>query len=192
MSVGDGRCRHVRRQNGGNSRYWRAIRSPWICRTRRIEVGRLGLREIHQHDMRHLAASLLIAQGLPLTQVSARLGHGSPAIAAAIYSHALKGHDGAAAAVVEAVARAAGAGDLSGALVLEHEPGIAADESLVNFKLPACPKLSLPRAGILVAGSDCLRWNRHDHVTPQLTIISNIFHNASSGSSPRNRTWNVS
>ena len=62
----------------------------------------LALPHLRIHDMRHLHASLLIAEGVPLTLVSARLGHGSPAITAAIYSHALKGHDGAAAVAIEA------------------------------------------------------------------------------------------
>ena len=62
----------------------------------------LGLPHIRQHDMRHLHASLHIAEGVPLTLVSARLGHESPAI----YSQALKGHHGAAAAAIEAAMKA--------------------------------------------------------------------------------------
>lgn len=49
------------------------------------------------HDMRHLSASLLLSEGVPLPVVSARLGHSTPAITAAIYSHALGDEDALAA-----------------------------------------------------------------------------------------------
>ena len=67
----------------------------------------LGLPHIRQHDMRHLHASVLLAEGLPLPVVAARLGHVSPAVTAAIYSRALRGHDGAAATAIEAAMRVA-------------------------------------------------------------------------------------
>jgi hypothetical protein len=44
----------------------------------------------------------MIAQGLPITAVAARLRHSSPAITAAIYSHALKGSDQQAAQALQA------------------------------------------------------------------------------------------
>jgi integrase len=47
------------------------------------------------------AASLLMAEGIPLSAVAQRLGHSSPAITAAIYSHALKGSDKQAAQALE-------------------------------------------------------------------------------------------
>ena len=85
-----------------------ALPSPWDSRNALAKSRTaLGLPHIRIHDMRHLHASLLIAQGLPLTVVSARLGHGSPAITAAIYSHALRGGDGAAATAIEAAMRVA-------------------------------------------------------------------------------------
>jgi integrase len=52
-----------------------------------------GVPVIRRHDCRHLAASILLAEGVPLPAVSQRLGHSSPAITAAVYSHALKGSD---------------------------------------------------------------------------------------------------
>ena len=57
--------------------------------------------------MPHPHASLLLAEGLSLPAVSARLGHVSPAVTAAIYSHTMKGHDGAAATAIEAAMRVA-------------------------------------------------------------------------------------
>jgi len=60
-----------------------------------------GVPRVRMHDMRHLHASLLLASGLPLPTVSARLGHASTAVTAAIYSHALKGQDSLAAQAME-------------------------------------------------------------------------------------------
>lgn len=48
----------------------------------------LGLPRLTPHGLRHLSASLLIAQNVPLPNVSRRLGHGNPGITARIYSHA--------------------------------------------------------------------------------------------------------
>jgi integrase len=53
------------------------------------------------YDLRHTTASLLIAAGEPVTAVSERLGHGSPAVTLAVYSHALPGQQARAAEVIE-------------------------------------------------------------------------------------------
>jgi integrase len=47
------------------------------------------LPEIRFHDLRHTAATLLLADGVPLVTVSKILGHSSPAVTAQIYAHAL-------------------------------------------------------------------------------------------------------
>lgn len=44
---------------------------------------------IRFHDLRHAAASLLLAQGVSVPVVSEMLGHANPAITMSIYSHAL-------------------------------------------------------------------------------------------------------
>lgn len=44
---------------------------------------------IRFHDLRHTAATLMLADGVPLVTVSKILGHSSPAITAMIYAHAL-------------------------------------------------------------------------------------------------------
>lgn len=44
---------------------------------------------IRFHDLRHTAATLMLADGVPLVTVSKILGHSSPAITATIYAHAL-------------------------------------------------------------------------------------------------------
>jgi integrase len=59
------------------------------------------LQEIRPHDMRHGAASMMIAAGVPIETVQLILGHSSPAVTRQIYTHILRGP---AAAVVEAAA----------------------------------------------------------------------------------------
>jgi integrase len=44
---------------------------------------------IRLHDLRHTAATLLLANGVPLVTVSKILGHSSPSVTAQIYAHAL-------------------------------------------------------------------------------------------------------
>lgn len=46
-----------------------------------------GVPAIKVHDLRHSHASLLIHQGTPITAISRRLGHSSPATTLRIYSH---------------------------------------------------------------------------------------------------------
>jgi integrase len=48
-----------------------------------------GLPSISFHDLRHTAATLMLADSVPLVTVSKVLGHSSPAITAQIYTHAL-------------------------------------------------------------------------------------------------------
>jgi len=53
------------------------------------------------HTLRHTHGSQLLAAGVPLTDVSKRLGHSNPHVTATIYAHALPGHDDLAAAAWE-------------------------------------------------------------------------------------------
>jgi integrase len=53
------------------------------------------------HGLRHMAASVLLAKGLPVPAVSARLGHASPNITMTIYAYALKHQDQQAAALMQ-------------------------------------------------------------------------------------------
>jgi len=46
-----------------------------------------GLRDLRFHDLRHSYASLLLAQGEPITYVANQLGHKNPGITLKIYSH---------------------------------------------------------------------------------------------------------
>ena len=44
------------------------------------------------HDLRHLHASMLIAANVPITVISARLGHATPATTLKIYAHEIRDH----------------------------------------------------------------------------------------------------
>lgn len=78
-----------------------------VAHAMRRECDRLGLPPVTPHGLRHLHASLLLAQGLPVPAVSQRLGHANSAITMAVYAHAIGKDDSAATA---AIARAIGAG----------------------------------------------------------------------------------
>jgi len=69
-----------------------------------------GLPAIRLHDMRHGAASLLLAGGVPVEIVALILGHASPAVTRGVYAHVLKAPAAAgmeaAAALVRSDARA--------------------------------------------------------------------------------------
>ena len=45
------------------------------------------------HKLRHTHATELLAAGIPLIEVSKRLGHGDPSITLKVYGHAIKGYD---------------------------------------------------------------------------------------------------
>ncbi len=73
--------------------------------------GAAGVPKTRLHDLRHLHASFLLSAGLPLPAVSARLGHASTAVTAAIYAHAMAGVDSAAAVAIDGLgAKRASAG----------------------------------------------------------------------------------
>lgn len=52
-----------------------------------------GLEQIRLHDLRHSHASWLIHMGIPVTAISKRLGHKSPATTLRIYSHLMPGDE---------------------------------------------------------------------------------------------------
>jgi integrase len=77
-----------------------------VAHALRRECQRLGVTPPSPHGLRHLHASLLLAEGLPVPAVSARLGHVSPAITMAIYAHHVRRtDDGATAAIGRALSR---------------------------------------------------------------------------------------
>lgn len=60
-------------------------------------IRRNGLPDISIHSLRHTNATLLINSGIPITTISARLGHANPSTTTKIYTHAIKSADAAAA-----------------------------------------------------------------------------------------------
>ena len=64
-------------------------------------LARHGLPHMRFHALRHLSATVLIAQGIPLKNVSARLGHADIRTTANIYSEALQSVDRQAASKME-------------------------------------------------------------------------------------------
>ena len=64
-----------------------------LCRTLKLPKG------ASLHTVRHSHASLLLERGVDIATVSERLGHSSVATTAAIYAHAIRGKDRAAAQV---------------------------------------------------------------------------------------------
>jgi integrase len=76
-----------------------------VAHAMRRECDRLGLPPVTPHGLRHLHASLLLAEGLPIPAVSQRLGHANSAITMAVYAHAIGKDDSAA---TQAIARAIG------------------------------------------------------------------------------------
>jgi integrase len=48
---------------------------------------RVGARRIRLHDLRHTAASLALADGVPVKVVSEMLGHGDVRVTLSIYQH---------------------------------------------------------------------------------------------------------
>lgn len=53
-------------------------------------IRRNNLPDIHLHDLRHTAATLMIEEQCPITAVAGTLGHATPATTTTIYAHALQ------------------------------------------------------------------------------------------------------
>lgn len=70
------------------------------------ECDRLGLPIITPHGLRHLHASLLLSEGLPVPEVTRRMGHANSAITMGVYAHVVRKDD---AAATEAIGRVLGA-----------------------------------------------------------------------------------
>jgi integrase len=65
-----------------------------VARTPEVRSG------VRFHDQRHAGASELLAAGVPVTAVAARLGHASPATTMQVYAHSLPGADDNAAEIM--------------------------------------------------------------------------------------------
>ena len=79
-----------------------------IGRALRAECIRLRVPIITMHGLRHLHASLLLAEGAPLPVVSARLGHANTQVTASVYAHYVRGQDDGAQVISKALRPAGG------------------------------------------------------------------------------------
>jgi integrase len=77
---------------------------PWApdYATKRFQTVRhsLGLDSLRLHNLRHFAATHLLAAGVPVRTVSGRLGHANPSTTLGVYAHFLKASDQDAAAIM--------------------------------------------------------------------------------------------
>ena len=60
-----------------------------LCRSV-VGVARTGLPTVRVHDLRHSAASILLAEGIELPQVTLLLGHSEMRITSDLYAHLMK------------------------------------------------------------------------------------------------------
>jgi integrase len=60
-----------------------------------------GLPPIRFHDLRHSSASLLLSQGVPVIEVSRRLGHSRASITLDVYGHLIPGMQSQAAEMLD-------------------------------------------------------------------------------------------
>ena len=63
----------------------------------------VGLDQVRLHDLRHFAATRLLAAGVPVRTVSGRLGHANAATTLGVYAHFLEESDREAAATLGAL-----------------------------------------------------------------------------------------
>ena len=78
--------------------------APWrpdrVTRAFRHLSDRLGVAGVRFHDLRHFAATQLLAAGVPVKTVSSRLGHANPSTTLNVYAHHLESADEEAAQVL--------------------------------------------------------------------------------------------
>ncbi|MER8104075.1 tyrosine-type recombinase/integrase, partial [Kitasatospora sp. NPDC094016] len=83
------------------------LRPQWVLDQLRKRTAELDLPRIGLHDLRHTAASIMIAKGIPVAVVSKTLRHSTLAITINLYGHLLKDSaDEAVAALASALDRA--------------------------------------------------------------------------------------
>lgn len=89
-----------------------------------VALKRAGIkRATSLHDLRHGYASAMLASGVPITRVSALLGHASPAITLAVYSHVMPEHKDDAAEKLEAFFAGKGQESSGGGAMIGHAMG---------------------------------------------------------------------
>jgi len=79
------------------------LAGDFVARSLRRSCQRAGVVPLTPHGFRHSSASLLIASGVSVSTVAARLGHATPAITTRIYAHAVRGADQQAAQTMQQI-----------------------------------------------------------------------------------------
>jgi integrase len=78
--------------------------APWLpnwATQKFIQIrDHLGYERMRNHDLRHFAATSLIAAGVPVRTVSGRLGHANPSTTLMVYSHFVEASDQEAARIM--------------------------------------------------------------------------------------------
>jgi integrase len=69
----------------------------------------VGITDVRLHDLRHFAATQMLAGGVPVNTVAGRLGHANPATTLNVYAHFLESSDEVAANVLGSLLGANGA-----------------------------------------------------------------------------------
>lgn len=79
------------------------LRSSQMRRTYIADMKAAGLTQLRFHDLRHAAASLMLADGVPIPIVSNRLGHANSNITMGTYAHMLRDDDRLAVAAMDRI-----------------------------------------------------------------------------------------
>ena len=74
-------------RRGAGRKVGRPLQPRNVLRTLHAMLKAAGLPRVRFHDLRHSAASLLLAQGVQLAEVSLLLGHSELRVTADLYSH---------------------------------------------------------------------------------------------------------
>lgn len=66
---------------------------PWVISARWRRLADAHAPGVRLHDLRHFAATQMLAVGVPVKDVSGRLGHGSAAMTLDVYGHHIAAAD---------------------------------------------------------------------------------------------------
>ena len=81
------------------------IRPDKVTGSFRRMADRLDLTHVRLHDLRHFAATRMLAAGVPVRTVSGRLGHADASTTLGVYAHFVDASDQDAAAVMGRLVR---------------------------------------------------------------------------------------
>lgn len=77
-------------RRGAKTRIGTALDPRNVLRALSVVLKAAGVPHVRFHDLRHSAASLLIAEGVELVEVSMLLGHSELRVTADLYTHLVK------------------------------------------------------------------------------------------------------